>query len=220
MLSRTIGTRSPYPRRQVAFAWDDVHMNVAAIAAFAAAGISLLNVFVMSRLTRRGQKEQWRRETERPVVAGLLASSKECLETWADAAAQMKTLNESQEAGEPFSSEIHAATVKMIKTYANGWALVEKLNVIASELDLIASAGVSQAVNKLVDRHAAIRRDVAPGAANPPGTVERYGSEIADLRAGVIAETRADIGVDAGWRPRRVIRSTKRAQPITRYPQK
>lgn len=174
-------------------------MSVAAIAAFAAAGISLVNVLVTSRLTRGGQKEQWRRETERPIVASLLATSKECLETWTDAASQMKTLNESQEAGEPFSGEIHEAVVKMVKTYANGWALVEKLNGIASELDLIASTAVSQAVNELVDRHAAIRRDVAPSVPNPPGTVERYGHEIADLRAKVIAATRADIGVDAAW---------------------
>ena len=195
---------------------DNKCVTLATFAALAAAAVSLVNVYVTSRLTRRGQKEQWRRETERPVVANLLATSKECLETWADAASQIKTLNESQEAGEPFSDEIHAAMVKMVKTYANGWAMVEKLNVIASELDLIASAGVRQAVNDLVDRHAAIRRVVAPGMANPSSTVERYGNEIAGLRERVIAATRADIGVDTGslgvrWRPRRTIGPGERA---------
>lgn len=95
-------------------------MNLAAITALAAATVSLVNVYVTSRLTRKGQKEQWRRDTERPIVVNLLSTSKECLETWTDAASQIERLNEWQEAGESLTSETHAALVKMVKTYANG----------------------------------------------------------------------------------------------------
>lgn len=40
-------------------------MDPTAVAAFVAAGLSLVNIGVTSRLASRGQREQWRRTEER-----------------------------------------------------------------------------------------------------------------------------------------------------------
>jgi hypothetical protein len=50
-------------------------VDLAVIAAFTAAGISLVNVAITVRATSRGNLQQWRRGEVRPVVARILALS-------------------------------------------------------------------------------------------------------------------------------------------------
>lgn len=57
-------------------------MDLSAIAAFTAAGLSAVNVVFSYRLTRRGSREQWRRDQERPIVAHVLAVSRDIALTW------------------------------------------------------------------------------------------------------------------------------------------
>ena len=60
-------------------------MDLAAVAAFTAAGLSLVNIGLSARLASRGQREQWRREQERPIVARCLTLSADALSEWWDA---------------------------------------------------------------------------------------------------------------------------------------
>jgi hypothetical protein len=172
-------------------------VNLATVAAFAAATISLVNVFVTSRLTRRSQKEQWRRDTERPIVAALLTSSDDCLRAWTEAASQKETWARSLQPGGTRDDE---ARDKMTKAYAEGWALYEKLSLQLAELDLVAGVEVRRKAKELLDQHYSIRHVTRPagGANNPSGFVGQCRGEIETLRGAVIAATRVDIGVDAG----------------------
>jgi hypothetical protein len=60
-------------------------VNLAVIAAFTAAAISLVNVVLTARLTRGSQFRQWQRETALPITARILALSEEATEAWASA---------------------------------------------------------------------------------------------------------------------------------------
>lgn len=55
-------------------------VNLTAIAAFTAAGLSLVNIVLSARLTRHHHLEQWRRDEERPVVARLLTLSQTAMQ--------------------------------------------------------------------------------------------------------------------------------------------
>ena len=55
------------------------------MAAFTAAGLSLVNVAISARLVSRGQREQWRRDQERPIVARCITLSGDALSEWSDA---------------------------------------------------------------------------------------------------------------------------------------
>jgi hypothetical protein len=54
----------------------------AAVAAFVAAGVSLVNVGISARLANRSQRETWRRTEERPIVARYLTLSGDALGEW------------------------------------------------------------------------------------------------------------------------------------------
>ncbi len=59
-----------------------VCVNWATAAAFTAAYLSLVNVAYSYDLNRRGHREQWRREQERPIVARGLTISAGALGAW------------------------------------------------------------------------------------------------------------------------------------------
>ena len=59
-------------------------VDLAAVAAFTAAGLSLVNVAISARLASRGAREQWRRDQERPIVARCLTLSDDALGEWWD----------------------------------------------------------------------------------------------------------------------------------------
>lgn len=170
-------------------------MNVATIAAFAAAGISLLNVFVTSRLTQRGQREQWKRETERPIVANLLTVSQSCLDYWSEAAELKEAWARSREPGAPPGGELWD---KMLKASAEAWASHEKLRLLVAELDLVAGVDVRRAAEMLEKRLERIRYPLNPagGNQNPSAAVYDARAELLGLRAEVINAARRDIGVD------------------------
>jgi hypothetical protein len=47
--------------------------------------LSLVNVAISARMASRGQREQWRRDQERPVVARCLTLSANAASEWWDA---------------------------------------------------------------------------------------------------------------------------------------
>ena len=60
-------------------------MDLAAVAAFTAAALSLVNVGFSGWLNSRGHLEQWRRDVERPIVAQIVTLSGDALNAWQEA---------------------------------------------------------------------------------------------------------------------------------------
>ena len=60
-------------------------VDLTAVAAFTAAGLSLVNVAISARMASRGHREQWRREQERPIVARCLTLSADARHEWRNA---------------------------------------------------------------------------------------------------------------------------------------
>jgi hypothetical protein len=185
-------------------------VTLATFAALAAATVSLVNVYVTSRLTRSGQKEQWRRETERPIVANLLTTSEDCLRHWTDAAEQLDTWRNSPR---PEGDHDEETRGNILKVSAEAWALHEKLRLLVAELDLVAGAEVRRAAAELEKRHERVRYPANPAGGNqhPLAAVNAHGTEIRKARGELITATRTDIGVEAGslssrWRARPAIR--------------
>jgi hypothetical protein len=68
--------------------------DLAAAAAFTAAGLSLVNVVICARQASRGHREQWRRDEERPIVARCLTLSADARKAWWDASVATEGLAE------------------------------------------------------------------------------------------------------------------------------
>src|SRR5262249_14696611 len=99
-----------------------------------------------------GQKEQWRRETERPIIAALLTTSDGCLRAWDETAAYRQEWAQARQKAEVESIQKEAHD-QMVKAAAEAWALHEKLRLIVAELDLIAGMDVRAAAEDLEKRH-------------------------------------------------------------------
>ena len=121
--------------------------DLAAVAAFTAAGLSLVNVVISARLTSRGSREQWRREQERPIVARCLTLSANAVREiwavirWAEEGNDLELLwgvidQEGHEIPPPFE-----------------FKPVADLRYEAAQLDLLASDAVRLAVRGLIAKH-------------------------------------------------------------------
>ena len=62
------------------------------MAAFAAAGLSLVNVVVTAQLASRLHLQQWRRDEVRPVVERILVCAREAQKAWTSAAVSRELL--------------------------------------------------------------------------------------------------------------------------------
>lgn len=196
-------------------------MTLATFAAFAAAAISLINVVVTSRLTRRGQKEQWRREAERPTVATALATSNECCDKWIEAADLKEEWGDALVTGGP-DDEPDGRAAEIWKAYVEGLALYNKLRFQLAELDLIAGPGVRRVAAAIETAHLSIRNVIRPdgGTQDPSSRTRKEIIKIEDLHHELITAARIDIGVDGRatvglrsgiWRAFRKARRARRA---------
>lgn len=127
-------------------------MNLAVIAAFTAAGLSLINVAVSARLSSRGARDQWRREQAQPLVAKILNLSADAVGEWRYTAALKPKLFEVAEAGmddeqaKPMLDEIRGHWSKGQDHYL---AMRDQ----AAQLDLLASHRVRDAAWSVVTEH-------------------------------------------------------------------
>lgn len=156
-------------------------MNLAVIAAFTAAAISLVNIIVTSRLTSSSQFRQWQREEARPIVARILALSAEVRYAWA-------WPSESEEDRE--------------KTLRAGVEVVNKLHYEQAQLNLIATPPTRQAAESLITGHryaaaklAGLLRD---DLQHPP--MAELTVTLAEREQALIDKFRADLGVPADRR--------------------
>jgi hypothetical protein len=130
-------------------------VDLGVIAAFTAAGLSLVNVVYSARAAHRGDRERWRREQERPVVARSLALSRELgRERW-DAVAAKGGIGTSPGAEAELSDSLRKA-----------WQLIGDLHFEVAQLDLLASPAVREAAGNLIAAH----KEEAKNLARPRGT--------------------------------------------------
>ena len=156
------------------------------MAAFTAAGLSLINVAFSARLARTGSREQWRREQERPIVARCLTLSREAGRTWWEVSVAM----EPDIPGAP--SEKSAAW----DHWREGSNLIRDLQYQVAELDLLASSALRQAALDLVSAHQTESLRVYP--AKPRKDFEarqRSGDGLRKLEAELVEAARADLGL-------------------------
>src|SRR5215469_1824880 len=167
-------------------------VNSTATAAFAAAGLSFVNVAVSARLARTGSREQWRREQEQPVVAKILTISEDAVRVWEKAA----------EAERVWSRERTVGRNMWLKEFADylhkSDDLYEALRYEVAQLDLLAGSKVRRTASRLESAHYFARLH-RPGSA--PGWSDRpFGQEdvrkIRQLQTWLIEETRADFAID------------------------
>jgi hypothetical protein len=170
--------------------------DVAAVAAFTAAGLSLVNVGISARLARQGRLDQWRRDTELPIVAKVLTLSEECQTSWSNTA-RAKRLLASDTPGDDVANR-NAAT----QAWEAGCSSLERLRFEIAQLDLMAGATLRSAVKALAVPHESLARFLRP-TSGLGDFFELWGREsnaITHLQSEVVGSARADLRIDTHWR--------------------
>ena len=164
--------------------------DLAAAAAFTAAGLSLVNVVITAWLGRRGQREQWRREQERPIVARCLSLSAEARVEWGAAAVARRAMGE----GDAWvGSDGERRTQR-------GLQLMRDLYYEFAQLDLLASPAVRHVAARLIRAH-----EPSPawlvGAKTDEDDFESWlakADAIREEEAALIERARTDLGLGSG----------------------
>jgi len=162
-------------------------VDATAVAAFAAAGLSLVNVVVTARLAHRGQGEQWRREQERPIVARCVALSVDLRDEWWEASFARLDIQA------PVGAQLDVQ-----KRVNRGWQALRNLRYEVAQLDLLASPAVRQAARDLVTVH---EQEMTRLAFPPnPATDENAArlashAKIGKLEEALVERTRTDLGL-------------------------
>lgn len=161
-------------------------MDIAAVAAFTAAGLSLVNVAISARLVSRGQREQWRRDQERPVVARCLTLSDDARSEWWDASVAKQ------------DASADAPPTLVDSHWDKGWQLMHDLRFEVAQLDLLASRAVRQAARDLAAAHegeaSRLVLTAEPGQGDSEGR-RAAKDKIEKLQGALVESTRADLGL-------------------------
>lgn len=155
-------------------------MDLAAVAAFVAAGLTLVNVGITARLAGRAQREQWRRDEERPIVA-------RCLRLTGDICGELGFLSVARNRGDLAEENAHSE---------KALHLTSDLRFEVAQLDLLASSHVSQVARDLLERvkHLGLAAVFSePEADYDPG--DYISADILALQAALVEGARTDLGV-------------------------
>jgi hypothetical protein len=160
-------------------------VDLTAAAAFVAAGLSLVNVGITARLARRGQREQWRRAEERPLVARCLTLSEDISKEWWDASVAKQDADPDTNS---FSMDPH---------WKKGFGLWRDLRYEVNQLDLLASSSVRQAARDLVEAHAKERSRLLNRLPGQDDFEDRYKAHLKfeELQDALGERTRIDLGL-------------------------
>lgn len=161
--------------------------DLAAVAAFTAAGLSLINVVITVRLVRRGQRERWRREQERPIVARCLTLSSDIRHEWHEASVARQDAR---------SWALPEAQQRIRK----GWEALRDLHYEATQLDLLANHAVRQAARELVAAHdKEMNRLTFPPRPDTSENAARRASQgaIGELEVTLVERARVDLGLSS-----------------------
>jgi hypothetical protein len=156
-----------------------------------AAGLSLVNVGLTARLASRGQREQWRRDEERPIVARCITLSRDAVREWWFASVAN---HEKDEDGRRSHWE-------------KGVHLVSGLNFEIAQLELLASSAVRQVAHDLADAHtresARVPREVL--GENGLEATRAAQAKINELETALVEATRADLGLGLAKPPKSLL---------------
>jgi hypothetical protein len=162
--------------------------DLTAIAAFSAAGMSLINVGISGRISSRGTVEQWRMNEERPIVGRVLSEADEC------ARHAMRIPERTEDDG--------PATYLDIEHHARAQESYQKLLWELAPLQLVAGEKVRKRADELAEMLSTLVRH----ACNPREHHSKddfllmsYFLYQAD-RASLIEQVRADLGLQPGRR--------------------
>jgi len=171
-------------------------VDLAVIAAFTAAGLSLVNVAISARMASRGQREQWRRDQERPVVARCLTLSANAAGEWWDASVAKQ------------DADAAAPRSQMDAHWEKGRQHLDELRFEVAQLDLLASPAVRATAASLVSEHqretSRLIMRVKPGQDDFEG---RRASQvkIEELHKALVECARADLGLGLPAQPRSLL---------------
>lgn len=171
--------------------------SITAVAAFVAAGLSLVNVLVSYFLSHRGQLNQWRRDAERPVVANVLALSGKLTSQLSDVAkARDEWLTSIQQ---DRNNENVAARDTAASEWRGARDTFEKLSFEITGLDLIAGRSPRDAAAELMSAQESLVHWLRPasGTSEPPQEIFSRQSGVAfNAERDLISAVRRDLGVD------------------------
>lgn len=168
-----------------------VCVDLSAIAAFTAAGLSLVNVAVSYRLSSQGHLEQWRREQERPIVARILTLSRDATKAWMDTASAKEDLRDRYQAA-GFGAEDAALRKQMAEHWARGNEVHRDMRFETEQLDLLAGPQLRKVARDLTNKHDSARINLRP--AGPNDQFNHYFA-IEKLERALREAARADLGL-------------------------
>jgi len=189
-------------------------VDLSAIAAFTAAGLSLINVAISYRLSSQGHLEEWRREQERPIVARILTLSRDATKAWMDTASAKEEWTNRYQSPE-FEAENDALWSKMAEHWATGDEVHRAMRFETEQLDLLAGPRLQKVARDLTNNHDSARINLRP--AGPNNQFNHY-FEIENLERMLREIARDDLGIGRPmWRSvsRLVRRRTDRRSPAT-----
>ena len=181
-------------------------MNLATVAAFAAAGVALIvGVFSVvwgARLSSRAQLEQWRRNEERPIVARMLTLSEDARATWQQAWYARERWIAAMNADPDRGPEVTKAQDEANDLWAAGAELYGKLRFEMAQLDLLAGRAIREVARKLAQAHESPWHWLRPagGADITFEMITEQDSKILGLHAELVDKARADLGLAASDR--------------------
>lgn len=138
-----------------------VIMDPTTVAAFTAAGLSLVNVIVTARMVERERKAQWKREEIKPVIARILTLSRETRDEWRSGT--MVRLERLSAIDDPDArADIDAMREIEIEHYQKGRAAWDQIYFEVAQLQLIAPKPVSDAAEALRIVHESVGARTSP----------------------------------------------------------
>jgi hypothetical protein len=181
-------------------------VDLAVIAAFTAAGISLINVAITVRATSRSSLQQWRRSEVRPAVARILALSDEAMREQRSALHLHRDRLESGGRG-PAGDQADKLMAEEKGHWENSWDAREKLSFEVAQLRIVAHKPVREAAARLLDDQYAVQflsaadliDELQPGrSAHLLESFRRASREVKLLEEALIDATRRDLGIYSG----------------------
>ena len=183
-------------------------VNLATVAAFAAAGLSLVNVAVSARLTSRGRLDQWRREQEQPVVARMLTLSSDAVREWKlMAAAKLSVVARIDRPDVHGHEDLAALRARVTEHRERGWELCTSLYFEAAQLDILADPPVRATAHELVRAHEHAYLQLVSTNVGETSDMPTMHHRAMDLHEKLVMTTRQDFGLDnKGYQRMRLIR--------------
>jgi len=176
----------------------NVCMSLAVVAAFTAAFLSLVNVAVSARLSRRGSLEQWRREQAQPVVARLLTLSDDLDRARDDFVATNLSIWLKQKEGTDVAELEQKAQTQM--EHIN--ELFHDIEYQQALLDLLAGPRLRETVSLLIGENRQLNMLVNLHKQYTQELAQPIRENLYSLREELIEGTRADFHIRSWRKPR------------------